>query len=67
MPIERIDKIARGFGMPMGPIELIDEVGIDVGYKVAKVLEESYGPRMRVCSSLGLNAEPVAVRVCPEG
>lgn len=49
---ERIDRLARGFGMPMGPLELADEVGIDVGYKVAKILEESYGERMRVPSIL---------------
>lgn len=50
--IERIDRLARAFGMPMGPAELIDEVGIDVGYKVAKILEEAYGPRMKVCPAL---------------
>lgn len=50
--ISRIDRIARDFGMPMGPVELIDEVGIDVGYKVAKILEASYGPRMRVAPIL---------------
>ena len=53
MRIEHIDKIAKDFGMPMGPIELIDEIGIDVGYKVAKILEESYGSRMHVASILG--------------
>ncbi|MFH1996533.1 MAG: 3-hydroxyacyl-CoA dehydrogenase NAD-binding domain-containing protein [Candidatus Omnitrophota bacterium] len=52
VPMERIDAIARDFGMPMGPVELIDEVGIDVGYKVARILEESYGARMKVCSVL---------------
>lgn len=48
MKIERIDRIVRRFGMPMGPVELIDEVGIDVGYKVVKILEDAYGPRMRI-------------------
>ncbi len=52
MKIDVIDKIACKFGMPMGPITLIDEVGIDVGYKVAKILEDSYGERMKVCSVL---------------
>ncbi len=52
MDMARIDGIAKGFGMPMGPVELIDEVGIDVGYKVAKILESSYGPRMRVAPIL---------------
>lgn len=52
MTIERIDKLACQFGMPMGPLELIDEVGIDVGYKVAKVLEHGYGARMKVAAIL---------------
>jgi 3-hydroxyacyl-CoA dehydrogenase/enoyl-CoA hydratase/3-hydroxybutyryl-CoA epimerase len=47
MKIERIDRIASSFGMPMGPLELIDEIGIDVGYKVVKILEDAYGERMR--------------------
>jgi len=53
LKIERIDKIALRFGMPMGPLELTDEVGIDVGYKVARILESSYGPRMQVAGILG--------------
>lgn len=52
MDMTHIDDIARAFGMPMGPIELMDEVGIDVGYKVAKILENSYGTRMRVADIL---------------
>jgi 3-hydroxyacyl-CoA dehydrogenase len=32
--IEKIDSAMLGFGMPVGPIRLIDEVGIDIPYKV---------------------------------
>lgn len=52
MRIEQIDNLARRFGMPVGPIELIDEIGIDVGYKVARILEDAYGARMKVASIL---------------
>jgi len=38
--------------MPMGPFVLADEVGLDVGYKVAKVLEDAYGERMKVSDIL---------------
>lgn len=48
----RMDKIIADFGMPMGPFVLADEVGLDVGYKVAKVLEGAYGERMKVSSIL---------------
>ena len=44
--MERIDRAIEHFGMPMGPFVLADEVGIDVAYKVAKILEEAYGDRM---------------------
>lgn len=44
---ERLEKVLLGFGMPMSPFLLADEVGNDVGYKVTKVFEEAYGPRMR--------------------
>lgn len=44
---EKIDRVLLAFGMPMGPFRLADEVGLDVGYKVAKILEEGYGERMQ--------------------
>ncbi|WP_024954701.1 3-hydroxyacyl-CoA dehydrogenase NAD-binding domain-containing protein [Sulfurospirillum arcachonense] len=44
--IETIDKALSNFGMPMGPIELVDTVGIDVGYKVLQILQNAYGQRM---------------------
>ncbi len=55
--LQRIDRVLEAFGMPMGPLALVDEVGIDVGYKVAKVLEDAYGSRMQVPESLGAVAE----------
>ena len=53
VPVERIDRVLVEFGMPMGALALADEVGLDVGYKVAKVLEHAYGPRMRVPDGFG--------------
>ena len=44
--IKTIDQTMEKFGMPMGPIELFDEVGIDVAYKVAKILTKSMGEHM---------------------
>jgi 3-hydroxyacyl-CoA dehydrogenase/enoyl-CoA hydratase/3-hydroxybutyryl-CoA epimerase len=53
----RIDGLLEAFGMPMGPLALVDEVGIDVGYKVARVLEDAYGERMHVPTGLGAVAQ----------
>lgn len=40
---QRIDKVAKAFGMPMGPITLADTVGLDVCLSVGKVLTQHYG------------------------
>ena len=44
--IESLDKAMVDFGMPMGPMALLDEVGIDVAAKVAGILTEAFGDRM---------------------
>jgi len=41
MKKETIDKAAVDFGMPMGPIELADEVGLDICLHVAEMLRSS--------------------------
>jgi 3-hydroxyacyl-CoA dehydrogenase/enoyl-CoA hydratase/3-hydroxybutyryl-CoA epimerase len=43
----RTDKLMTDFGMPMGPFTLSDEVGLDVGVKVLRVLEEGLGGRFK--------------------
>ena len=51
-----IDRAVREFGMPMGPFELIDEVGHDVASKVAGILHVGLGERARppeLLSTLG--------------
>ncbi len=40
---EKIDDAARAFGMPMGPIELADTVGLDVCAHVGKILNMGPG------------------------
>ncbi|HYX80973.1 MAG TPA: 3-hydroxyacyl-CoA dehydrogenase NAD-binding domain-containing protein, partial [Gemmatimonadales bacterium] len=44
--IDVIDRALVDFGFPVGPITLLDEVGIDVGGKVGLVLAEALGLRM---------------------
>jgi 3-hydroxyacyl-CoA dehydrogenase/enoyl-CoA hydratase/3-hydroxybutyryl-CoA epimerase len=43
IPPEIIDKAAVQFGMPMGPIELADTVGLDICLSVAKNLAQHFG------------------------
>jgi 3-hydroxyacyl-CoA dehydrogenase/enoyl-CoA hydratase/3-hydroxybutyryl-CoA epimerase len=44
--VEDIDRALVDFGFPVGPMQLLDEVGIDVGSKVAHVMHESFGARL---------------------
>lgn len=44
--IEKLDKTMVKAGFPVGPITLLDEVGIDVATKVAPILQDAFGERM---------------------
>jgi 3-hydroxyacyl-CoA dehydrogenase/enoyl-CoA hydratase/3-hydroxybutyryl-CoA epimerase len=46
--ITDLDEAMLDFGMPMGPMTLLDEVGIDVSLHVAQILAAHYGDRMTV-------------------
>jgi 3-hydroxyacyl-CoA dehydrogenase/enoyl-CoA hydratase/3-hydroxybutyryl-CoA epimerase len=46
VPAAIIDKVAKDFGMPMGPIELTDVVGLDVSLHVGRVLAEALHRRV---------------------
>jgi 3-hydroxyacyl-CoA dehydrogenase/enoyl-CoA hydratase/3-hydroxybutyryl-CoA epimerase len=44
--IPQIDAAAKSFGMPMGPVRLLDEVGLDVARHAASTLYGAFGERM---------------------
>ncbi len=48
-PLALIDKVATNFGMPMGPIELADVVGLDVGLHVGTILATTYSRPQAKC------------------
>ena len=50
--IDAVDAALTAFGFPVGPITLLDEVGIDVGGKVGQVLSDGFGTRMTPSDSL---------------
>ncbi len=45
--VRAVDEALLDFGFPVGAYQLLDEVGIDVGEKVAQVLSAAFGERMR--------------------
>jgi 3-hydroxyacyl-CoA dehydrogenase/enoyl-CoA hydratase/3-hydroxybutyryl-CoA epimerase len=50
--LTEIDASMRSFGMPMGPFEVLDEVGLDVANKVAGVLSKAFPDRMEAAPAL---------------
>ncbi len=43
-----IDEVMLDFGMPMGPLRLIDEVGVDIAEDVSRTLAAAFPDRMKV-------------------
>ncbi len=44
--VEAVDGAAKNFGMPMGPLRLVDEVGIDISRHAGQSLYEALGERL---------------------
>ncbi len=45
IPVKDIDEAMLEFGMPMGPMRLLDEIGLDVAAHVAKTLASAFPDR----------------------
>lgn len=60
VPVETIDRALKDVGFPVGPITLIDEVGIDVGAHVSQDLGRAFAHR-------GLDASDVMLRMAEAG
>ena len=58
---EEIDAAMIEFGMPMGPLRLVDEVGVDVAQHVARTLADAFGDRIPVPRVLGWMIEKGAL------
>lgn len=46
VPIEVLDRVMTQFGFPVGPVTLLDEVGLDVAVKAGGVMAKAFGERM---------------------
>ena len=45
--LEAVDKALVRFGFPVGPITLLDEVGLDVAAKSGQVMQRAFGDRLQ--------------------
>lgn len=57
VPLNWIEEAAVDFGMPIGPIEVLDEVGLELAVTIAETLHQAFGERM---------ASPSILRGVPE-
>jgi 3-hydroxyacyl-CoA dehydrogenase / enoyl-CoA hydratase / 3-hydroxybutyryl-CoA epimerase len=52
LDLSRLEGAAISFGMSMGPLRLLDEIGLDTFANLAKSLHEAYGEGMQPCAVL---------------
>jgi 3-hydroxyacyl-CoA dehydrogenase/enoyl-CoA hydratase/3-hydroxybutyryl-CoA epimerase len=52
--VAEVDEALREAGLPMGPLELLDEVGLDVAMRVGEVLREAFPERPHAFAEVGL-------------
>jgi 3-hydroxyacyl-CoA dehydrogenase/enoyl-CoA hydratase/3-hydroxybutyryl-CoA epimerase len=45
LSIDTVDRLMRRFGMPMGPLEMLDQVGLDVAAHIADGMQPAFGDR----------------------
>jgi 3-hydroxyacyl-CoA dehydrogenase/enoyl-CoA hydratase/3-hydroxybutyryl-CoA epimerase len=45
-PVGAVDRAMTGWGFPVGPFTLLDEVGLDVAVKAAGVMHQAFGARL---------------------
>jgi 3-hydroxyacyl-CoA dehydrogenase/enoyl-CoA hydratase/3-hydroxybutyryl-CoA epimerase len=50
--VEDVDRAMTAFGFPVGPLALVDEVGIDVAAKIGKVMQRHFGERAEPPSAM---------------
>jgi 3-hydroxyacyl-CoA dehydrogenase/enoyl-CoA hydratase/3-hydroxybutyryl-CoA epimerase len=49
---DKIDSALVQWGMPMGPLRLVDEIGVDITVDIGNTLERAYGKRDHVSAVL---------------
>ncbi len=54
VPIETIDAVMTSWGFPVGPVALLDEVGLDVGEKAGQVMHQAFGERLAPSRVIGV-------------
>jgi 3-hydroxyacyl-CoA dehydrogenase/enoyl-CoA hydratase/3-hydroxybutyryl-CoA epimerase len=51
--VEALDRAMLDFGFPVGPVTLLDEVGLDIAGKSGEIMAAAFGERLRPSDSIG--------------
>src|ERR1700693_6337145 len=54
--VEDVDRVMTNFGMPVGPLALLDDVGLDVAVKAGEVLQAAFPDRLKATGDEALAA-----------
>jgi 3-hydroxyacyl-CoA dehydrogenase/enoyl-CoA hydratase/3-hydroxybutyryl-CoA epimerase len=54
--IEDVDRVMTNFGMPVGPLALLDDIGLDVAVKAGEVLQAAFPDRLKAAGDEALAA-----------
>ena len=54
--IEEVDRLLTDFGMPVGPLALLDDIGLDVAVKAGEVLQAAFPDRLKAAGDEALAA-----------
>jgi 3-hydroxyacyl-CoA dehydrogenase/enoyl-CoA hydratase/3-hydroxybutyryl-CoA epimerase len=53
LAIEQVDRVMKRFGMPMGPLELLDQIGLDIAAHVAQSMQPVLAGRFEANAAFG--------------
>ncbi len=53
VPVDELEQACLNFGMPVGPGHLLDDIGIDIVYRIINVINKTHGDRFKPAAVFG--------------
>jgi 3-hydroxyacyl-CoA dehydrogenase/enoyl-CoA hydratase/3-hydroxybutyryl-CoA epimerase len=62
VPAAMIENVARGAGMPVGPLSLTDEIGVDLAWKILQATKKDAGKEIMIAPEQEILLEEMVVK-----